>query len=188
MPLTTQSILRIDLPEQEVDDLVTRALNQLEEIAEGEFSGRAFTFRDLVASDFPGFTNNEWLETSGTDNTYTTTTGADGTAIADDTILAIWAISIITPRITPVVTVFRITAGASLRAQVSLYDLWSVINTGTPAGEVSGQVKKGYLMTPVFITKQTNLTIESFNIEASVAYRPVFHGATAEIQGRTIEA
>lgn len=188
MPLTTQSILRVDLPPEEIDRLINSALNQLEMIAERDFQGREFTFRDLVPSDLPGFTNEEFVETSGSDNAYATTTGGNGGATADDTILMIWGISIITPAQTPTVTVFRFTVGASLRSQVNLYPLWSIINTGTAAGEVSGQVKTGYLMTPIAVTKETNFTIEEYTIEATTAYRPVFHGAVAEIQGRTIEA
>lgn len=188
MPLTTQSILRIDMPGDEIDRLVNSALNQLEILGEREFGGRNFTIRDLVPSDLPGFTNEEFVETSGSDNAYADTTGGDGTAIADDTILMIWGIAIITPAVSPIVTVFRFTVGASLRAQVSLYPLWHNINSGTAVGDDLGPLKIGYLMTPIGITKQTNLTIQEFTIEATTAYRPVFIGATAEVQGRTIEA
>lgn len=187
MPLTTQSILRTDLPLEESNDMVNQALAELENIAKKEFDGRAFTIRDLVPSDLPGFTNEEFVETSGSDNAYATTTGGDDTAIADDTVLMIWGISIITPVVSPIITTLRISVGAALRAQLNVYGLWQIINTGSAAGEVSVP-KIGYLLTPIGVTSRQKLKIEEFTITATTAYIPVYHGATAEINGKTIEA
>ena len=187
MPLTTQSILRVDVPPQEQDRMIDSYLAQLERTAEQEFKEGNFTIRDLVPSDLPGYTNEEFTETSGSDNAYATTTGGDGTAIADDTILMIWGLQIFTTATSPIITVFRFTVGASLRSQVNLYPLWPVSNTGTAVGDVFFP-KMGMLMTPIIVTKQQILKIEEFTIEATTAYIPLFHGAVAEKQGKTLEA
>jgi hypothetical protein len=189
MPLTTISSLRIAHDPQEADRLFDVALNQVEAVAESHFSGRNFTIRDLVPSDMPGNSNNEWTETSGSDNEYATTTAGNASAIADDTIICIYGITFPTATTTaaPLVTALRFTVGASLRAQLDLHEILTFEQGGTGAGEaVVG--KKGFLVTPIIITSQQTLKIEEYTTTATTAYQMHFHGFVAEIQGKTIEA
>ena len=190
MPLTTISSLRIAHDPQEADRLYDVALNQVEAVAESHFTGRNFTIRDLVPSDMPGNSNNEWTETSGgTDNAYDTTTAGSGAAIADDTILCIYGVTFPTPytAATLPVTALRFTVGASLRAQVDLHEIVTLEQGGTGAGEAVVP-RKGFLTTPIIITSQQTLKIEEYVTAASGAYQMFFHGFVAEIQGKTIEA
>lgn len=189
MPLTTISSLRVIHDPQEADRLYDVALNQVEAVAEDHFSGRNFTIRDLVPSDMPGNSNNEWTETSGSDNEYATTTAGNASAIADDTIICIYGVTLPTPTSTaaPIVTALRVTVGASLRAQLDLHEILTFEQGGTGAGEaVVG--KKGFLQTPIIITSQQTLKIEEYTTTATTAYQMHFHGFVAEIQGKTLEA
>ena len=185
MSLVTESMLRTGLSPQQADALIEAAKAQLEQESLGAFGARDFTFREMLPSDLPGYTNEEWLETSGGDNAWSTTTGGDGTAIADDTILCIYGVSIITPAVSPIISALRFTVGASLRAQFSVYNIWPIINGGTAVGD-NLRVPVGYLASPIIIHKQTTLTIAEYTIEATTAYRMVLHGVTAEVKGKSI--
>jgi hypothetical protein len=181
-------MMRIDLTPEEITAHVASVLQKLEQEADKHFRNGDFTIRDLVPSDMPGLSNNEWTETSGgSDNAYATTTMGDGTAIADDTLIALWGLQIITPHTLPPVTVFRITVGAALRSQFSLYPIIPIINSGTAVGDQFNP-KIGYLMTPLIITANKTLKIEEYVVTTSTAYTPVFHGAVAEPNGKLIEA
>jgi len=187
MPLTTISSLRVIHDPQEADRLYDVALNQTESIAEGQFSGRNFTIRDLVPSDMPGNSNNEWTEASGgSDNEYATTVAGSGSAIADDTIICIYGITFptATAPTVPIITALRFTVGASLRAQVDLHEILTL--QASAAGLI--QPKKGFLTTPIIITSQQTLKIEEYVTVTGGTYQMYFHGFVAEIQGKTIEA
>jgi len=189
MPLTTISSLRIVHDPQEADRLFDVALNQVEQQAENAFSGRNFTIRDLTAADFPNQSEYEWTETSGGIDAWATQTLANGTAIADDTIICIYGITFPTSTTTvaPIITALRFTIGASLRAQLDLHEILTFKQSGTVAGEpVLG--KKGFLVTPIIITSQQTLKIEEWSVVATTAYQMHFHGFVAEIQGKTLEA
>jgi len=189
MPLTTISSLRVINEPSEADRLVDVALNQLEAVSEDHFSGRNYTIRDLVGSDFPNSSNNEWAETSGTADQYDTQALANGTAIADDTVMLIYGLTMPTSTTTvaPIITALRFTVGASLRAQISLSEIQTMLTGGTAAGgPLSAQ--KGFLMTPLIITSQQTLKIEEWTVTATTAYQLHFHGFVAEIQGKTLEA
>ena len=189
MPLTTISSLRVIEEPSEADRLVDVALNQLEAVSEDHFNGRNFTIRDLVGSDFPNSSNNEWAEASGSADEYATTALANGTAIADDTVLLIYGMTMPTPTTTvgPIITALRFTVGASLRAQVSLAEIQTMITGGTAAGGPLSP-RKGFLSTPIIITSQQTLKIEEWTVTATTNYQLHFHGFVAEIQGKTIEA
>jgi hypothetical protein len=186
MPLTTISSLRVIHDPQEADRLYDVAVNQTEAIAESHFSGRNFTIRDLVPSDMPGNSNNEWTETSGSDNEYATTTAGSGSAIADDTIICIYGLTMPTATATSaaIISTLRFTVGASLRAQVDLHEIMTF--QASAVGNIAA--KKGFLATPIIITSQQTLKIEEYSITATTAYQMHFHGFVAEIQGKTIEA
>lgn len=191
MPLTTISSLRVIHDPQEADRLYDVALNQTEAIAENHFSGRNFTIRDLVPSDMPGNTNNEWTETSGSDNAYATTTAGNASAIADDTVICIYGITFPTPTATsaPLVTTLRFTVGASLRAQL---DLYKILNFQSPnvdeAIHTTGSDLIGYLMTPLIITSSQNVKIQQRIVTAGGTIHLIVHGFVAEVQGKTLEA
>tara|TARA_Y100000310_G_scaffold324597_1_gene386632 strand:+ start:64 stop:642 length:579 start_codon:yes stop_codon:yes gene_type:complete len=192
MPLTTISSLRIVNDPGEADRLYDVALNQVESIADSHFSGRNFTIRDLIPLDAPSSpTANEWTDSTGTDNTWDTTTLWDGTAIADDTVLCIYALSYPLPTTTaaPNITALRITIGASLRTQVSLYP---ILNFQSPdvneAAHTTGSSTMGYLVTPVIATSAQIVKVEQRVVTASATHELIFHGFVAEIQGKTLEA
>jgi hypothetical protein len=189
MPLTTISSLRVVNDPREADRLIDVALNQLEAIAEGHFSGRNYTIRDLLPLDAPSSpTANEWTDATGTDNTWDDTTLWDGTAIADDTVMCLYGISIpgVTSVAAPNVTALRFTVGASLRAQVDLYKVLQF-----DVGETSnttGSNLVGYLTSPLIITSQQTIKVQQRVVTASATHTVIFHGFVAEIQGKTIEA
>ena len=192
MPLTTISSLRVVNDPGEADRLIDVALNQLEAIADDHFNGRNFTIRDLIALDAPSSpTANEWTDSSGTDNTWDDTTLWDGTAIADDTVMCSYGVSVpfSTTTAAPVSTALRFTVGASLRAQV---DLYKILHFGVPdvaeAGVITGGDATGYLMSPIFVTSQQTVKIQQRVVTASTTNQVIFHGFVAEIQGKTIEA
>jgi len=190
MPLTTISSLRVINEPSEADRLVDVALNQLEAVAEDHFSGRNFTIRDLVPSDMPGNSNNEWTEASGgSDNEYATTTAGSAAAIADDTVMLIYGVTFPTAYATTAlpVTTLRFTVGASLRAQVDLHEIVTLITGGTAAGGPLSP-RKGFLMSPLIITSQQVLKIEEYVTATTGTYQMYFHGFIAEIQGKTLEA
>jgi hypothetical protein len=189
MPLTTISSLRVVNDPAEADRLIDVALNQLESISEDHFNGRNFTIRDLLPLDAPSSpTANEWTDATGTDNTWDDTTLWDGTAIADDTVLCIYGISIplATTTAAPNVTALRFTVGASLRAQVDLYKILH-FDIGTES-TITGNDGAGYLMSPIFVTSQQTVKIQQRVVTASATHEIIFHGFVAEIQGKTIEA
>ena len=192
MPLTTISSLRVVNDPAEADRLIDVALNQVEAVAEGHFSGRNFTIRDLIPLDAPSSpTANEWTQSSGTDNTWAATTLWDGTAIADDTIMCIYAISVPLPTVTtaPNVTALRFTVGASLRAQVDLYKILHFTSPDTgESTQTTGSEATGYLVSPLIITSQQTVNVQERVVTAGVTHNIIFHGFVAEIQGKTIEA
>ncbi len=192
MPLTTISSLRVVNDPGEADRLIDVALTQLELLADDHFNGRNFTIRDLIPLDAPSSpTANEWTDSSGTDNTWDDTTLWDGTAIADDTVMCIYGVSVpfSTTTAAPVSTALRFTVGASLRAQV---DLYKILHFGVPdvaeAGVITGGDATGYLMSPIFVTSQQTVKIQQRVVTASTTNQVIFHGFVAEIQGKTIEA
>ena len=192
MPLTTISSLRVVQDPGEADRLIDVALNELEAISESHFNGRNFTIRDLLPLDTPASpTANEWTDSSGTDNTWDTTTLWDGTAISDDTVMCIYGISVplSTTTAAPVVTALRFTVGASLRAQVDLYKILNFTSPDTGESTLTtGSSTVGYLMTPILITSQQTVTVAQRVVTASATHEVIFHGFVAEIQGKTIEA
>jgi len=192
MPLTTISSLRVVNDPAEADRLIDVALNQVEAVAEGHFSGRNFTIRDLIPMDAPSSPSaNEWTDSTGTDNTWDDTTLWDGTAIADDTVMCIYGVSIplSTTTAAPNITALRFTIGASLRAQV---DLYKILHFGTPdiaeAGHTRGSDGTGYLVSPLIITSNQTVKVQQRVVTASATHEVIFHGFVAEIQGKTIEA
>jgi hypothetical protein len=189
MPLTTISSLRVVNDPAEADRLIDVALNQLEVQAERQFSGRNFTIRDLLPTDAPSSpTAMEWTDAGGTDNTWDTTTLWDGTAIADDTVLMIYGLSIplATTTAAPAATALRFTVGASLRAQVDLYKILH-FDLGTES-TITGNDGTGYLMSPIIVTSQQTVKVEQRVVTGSATNQIIFHGFVAEIQGKTIEA
>ena len=192
MPLTTISSLRVVNDPREADRLIDVALNQLEAISEGHFSGRNYTIRDLLALDAPSSpTANEWTDATGTDNAWDDTTLWDGTAIADDTVMCLYGISVplATTTAAPNVTALRFTVGASLRAQV---DLYKILNFQSPdvdeSAHTTGSSTVGYLVSPLIITSQQTIKVQQRVVTASATHEIIFHGFVAEIQGKTIEA
>ena len=182
--LSTISVLRVIPDVDEANRLFYAALHQTEQEAEKEFGPRTdFTIRDLVPSDMPGLTTEEWVETSGSvDNAYAQTTMGDGTAIADDTIMCIYGFSshtIDTPS-APDITTLRITVGAALRAQLNLYPILVYDAQLAP--------KKGYLDTPIILTPNQTLKIEEFVTTTSQVYQLAVHGFIAEKAGKVLQA
>ena len=186
MGLTTVSVLRTIEDPVEADRLWYASLEEITRVATQQFgAGQDFTVRDLLPSDMPGQANNDAVETSGgTDNAYDTTTQGDGTAIADDTVMLINGVSIPTVQAAnaAIVTALRITVGASLRSQVSLYP---ILSYGTEAQSAT-VVKKGWFMTPVVITKNQILTIAEYVTTLTTAYELVLYGLIAEVEGRVV--
>ena len=182
MPLTTVSVLKIVEDPNEAQRLYESSIDELQRVAEEEFHGNKYIIRDLVPSDMPGITNNGWVETSGVVNTYATMTMGDGTSIADDTVMLIYAIS--SPTIdsiaAPDITTMRFTVGAALRAQVNLYDI--LLYNG------NHKERMAYFMTPLIITKNQNVTIEEFVVTSNEAHQKVLYGLIAEKAGKLIEA
>lgn len=192
--LKTISALRVDLTPDEISQMRDENFAVLEQLAEKEFNGRDFIIRDLMPSDFPGITTEEYTETSSTDNTWTDTTAGNGGAIADDLIIMIEGLSLYdqqsTTGRTPPVSAFRIDVGAARRAIFSVYPLFrggNVAQSGTAAGGVQN-VPTGYLMTPIIATKTKTLLIQEYNITASAVYVAAWFGLAAEISGASIQA
>jgi len=192
MPLTTISSLRVVNDPAEADRLIDVALNQVEAVAEGHFSGRNFTIRDLIPLDSPSSpTANEWTDSTGTDNTWDDTTLWDGTAISDDTVMCIYGISIplVTTTAAPNITALRFTIGASLRAQVDLYKILNFFSPDNAEAQLTtGSSTVGYLVSPLIITSNQTVKVQQRVVTASVTHEVIFHGFVAEIQGKTIEA
>ena len=192
MPLTTISSLRVVNDPAEADRLIDVALNQVEAVAEGHFSGRNFTIRDLIPLDAPSSpTANEWTDSTGTDNTWDDTTLWDGTAIADDTVMCIYGVSVplVTTTAAPNVTALRFTVGASLRAQVDLYKVLNFFSPDNAEAQLTtGSSTVGYLISPLIITSQQTVKVQQRVVTASATHEVIFHGFVAEIQGKTIEA
>ena len=182
MPLTTVSVLKIVEDPNEASRLYESALEMLQEVAEQEFSGNKYIIRDLVPSDMPGLTNNEWTEVTVAQGAYSTTTMGNGTGIADDTVMLIYAISspTVDVRNTPDITAMRFTIGAALRAQINLYDILTYDGNLPPV--------MGYFMTPLIITKNQNVTIDEYPITSAQTHQKVLYGFVAEKAGKLLEA
>lgn len=193
MALRTVSVLRPVqwIPVNRLDSMYKSTIKKLVEIAQNDLPGMDLTVRDLLPSDLPGFTNNEFVEQSGTDNQWAATTGGDGTAIANETFLALTGFSVLTPRAHDedhVVTAMRTTVGAATVSQVTLYNTSPVINTGTAAGEFLGSPATlgGVLETPVLARANQTITIEEYTVTATTEYLMAVCGLVCEKAGKTI--
>ena len=185
MPLNTLSVLRWVRDPLERNRLYESAMAQLEETGLAEFDEKAFTIRDLVASDMPGNANNEWTEpvaNFAAANVYAASASGNGGNIADDTVMCLYGLHLVTvvTAATPTLTVLRFSVGASLRAQVSVYGIFNY--------NADQNIRNGYLYSPVIITKNQALKIEHYTPTTNTVLQVVYLGLIAEKVGKTIEA
>ena len=188
--IKTISILRLEreLGPERIASLIDDSLALLAETAFNIFKGADITIRDLRPTDLPVPTNEEWVDASGTDNTWDVMTMANNTAIDDNLCIVIWGVRILAVDVdlAPPVSLYRFTVGAAIRAMWGVTHLFSLNNAGTAAGEVHGINQGAYADSPIVVTQNQTLQIEHYTIEASTTYRPVFLGAAAERVGRTL--
>lgn len=186
--LRTMSVLRNadHMRPERIDGILKRTLNKLVEVAQEDMPGVNITVRDLVPSDMPNQTNNEWTEASGSgDNAWTDMALIDGTGIADETFIAIYGCQFISGHSTPPITGLRIEVGASRVAQWSLYSI-SRDYTLTSSGATQHTAPLGITENPIIIRQNQTLLVQEYVTETTITYRLAFFGFVAEKAGKTI--
>lgn len=188
MALKTVSVLRLAhlMPPERVEQLYQDTIELVADVAQRDLGDVDIIVRDLLPSDFPGYTANEWTETSGaTDNAWDTTTGGNGGSIADETFMGILGVQFLGGITALPVSALRFTVGASLVAQWSLY-LPAVEYTLTTSGATTHQFPVALAETPIIIRQNQTLKVEEYVIEINTAYQLAFIGFVAEKVGKTL--
>jgi len=173
MPVGAVHSLRMSAIEQ-VEDVAQRSLGQ----------GVTLTTRDLQPADI-GYSNQQFTETSGTDNTWSDTT-ISAKSIADETFLVIWGVQMIIPGIVELpISAIRFVIGGGRVAQLSLYGMQQ---PHTPDAAEAGIFRPitGMFLSPIVITQNSVLTIQEYNVTATTAYQMVFEGVAVEREGKLI--
>ena len=185
--LRTMSVLRNAdyMRPERIDGILKRTLNKLVEVAQEDMPGVNITVRDLVPADMPNQSNNEWTETSGSDNAYADQSLIDGSAIADETFIAIYGCQFLTGHTTPPITALRLEVGASRVAQWNLYSIIRAY-TLTTSGATDHPSPLGITENPIIIRQNQTLLAQEYTIEATTAYKLAFFGFVAEKAGKTI--
>ncbi|MDP2665188.1 MAG: hypothetical protein Q8P23_00870 [bacterium] len=182
------------LPQSTIEEVIALTQKTLvDEALRGFPVGTKVTLRDLLPSDL-GLTNQEWTETSSTDNTFTAM-AVSAKSIADETYVAIYGMGILTVTLLtadliakPPVSAIRWTVGASKVAQWSIYPLWkntAYITTTSGATAAFTDPLYGIAQSPIIIGKNGVVTMEMYNIEASIVFKPIVLGFVCEKQGKT---
>ena len=200
MPLVTKSLVRQGelLAPAKIDGIVNALIGQLCGLAYAAMGPVALTARNLVASDFPGDSNNDWLEVSLTvDNAYANSANGDGTAIADETFIGIYGFKqILHEEVdgedgadTPAMTTIRITVGGTLVAQWDMHSTFvGMAESGAPATTMGPTVKHmtAIIESPVIITQNQTLTVAFYEVENTLDTIVAFLGIVVEKVGRTL--
>ncbi|MDP2665187.1 MAG: hypothetical protein Q8P23_00865 [bacterium] len=196
--VTTVSALipKAFLPPGTIEEIVALTQKTLvEEALRGFPTGTQVTVRDLRPTDL-GLTNGEWTETSSTDNSFTAM-AVSAKSIADETYVAIYGIGMLSLTILaddliakPPISAIRITVGASKVAQWSVYPLWkntAYVETSTSdlVTAVFSDPLYGILQSPIIIGKNGVITMEMYNIEETIVFKPIVLGFVCEKQGKT---
>tara|TARA_Y100000034_G_scaffold134970_2_gene205063 strand:+ start:539 stop:1066 length:528 start_codon:yes stop_codon:yes gene_type:complete len=161
------------------------AIDQVEEVAQKAMGmDVVLTTRDLQPADL-GYTNQEFTETSGSDNTWADTT-ISSKSIADETFVAIFGIQMLVPgAISTVITGLRFVIGGGRVAQLSLYGIQQNHTPDDTEATLHRPVS-GYLLSPIILTQNSVLTIQEYTVTATTAYTPVFEGVVVEREGKLI--
>ena len=171
------------MPLERIDGIKAAAIKKLLQLAEEAMPGKKLIIRDLTPQDLQA-TNNEWTETSGTDNTWADTT-ITGT-LADDRWVAIVGLKILSGHLTPPISALRFDVGGS---KVAVWDLYKAFASYilTTSGAVQHNNPECITEGPIIITKNTPFTISEYVIEATTAYKAAFLGFVCEAEGKTIK-
>lgn len=173
--LKLQSVLNPirNMAPERVDSLEEAALTKLQEIAERDLGDdKSLVIRDLIPSDL-GLTYEVWFETTGaTANTWENSDIADKT-VADERFIVIWGI--IDASETIAVSAIRFTVGGSQVAKWSLDKLAMDPN------------RQGAARSPIFISQNTDITIEHYVKVANSGTELIFVGAVCEREGKVLK-
>lgn len=146
-----------------------------------------YIIRELFPTDL-GISTEEWSETSGADNSLTTTSIAGGSTykIAQDVYAVIVGIRNFTPAVvTPIVPEWRISVGGQMRARWSTLESWYVQDPD--AAEAQNFVPINLLAwEPVFMESQDEIKVEEYNNVGTTAYKIAIEGYVAENVGRKL--
>ena len=178
----------------ELTTLYNRTIEKLYDVTIRQLPRKDITIRDLKPDDFPGTTDgvNDYVqETAGTADTYTASALAAGTAIADETFLALMGLAITTVELdtaSPRAAGLRIIVGGS---RVAWWNMYPIIRYQSAIGtEVGGSMNKtdemyGFALTPVIVSQNQTLEIQEASNSAA-AYDWNWVGLCAEPVGRFI--
>ena len=200
MPLVTKSIVRQAelLAPAKIDGIINAVIGELCGLAYAAMGPVDLIARNLVASDFPGDSNNDWLEITLTaDNAYANSANGDGTAIADETFIGIYGFKqILHEEVngedgsdTPTMTTIRLTVGGTLVAQWDMNSTFVGMGiSATPATTLGPTVKHmtAIVESPVIITQNQTLTVAFYEIENTLDTIVAFLGIVVEKVGRTL--
>ncbi len=129
--LESQLIPVTQLKVERIDAIRKAAKDRLLELAEAALGkDKRLIIRDLTPLDLEA-TNNEWVETSGTDNQWSDTT-ITGT-LADNRFVVIIGVKIIDGHTTPPISALKFTVGGSEVARWDMYpafELYSITGNG----------------------------------------------------------
>jgi hypothetical protein len=175
---------------ERLDGIKKDSQKKLEEVARRDLPTARLVCRDLLPTDL-GLTNNEWTETTGaTDNAWDDTSIASQ-SIKDDTYVAIYGCRLLTLAANPPISALKIQVGGATKAIWDLYKIWPLytVGGGTAAAErTSIHSIAGIAETPVIITRNMQITIAEYVIEASTAYKLAFEGLVVEKEGVNLTA
>lgn len=173
------------MPAGAIHSLRMSAIEQVEEVAARAMGqGTTLTTRDLQPEDI-GYTNQEFTETSGTDNSWTDT-DISSKSIADETFLVIWGVQMLIPGTVQLpISAIRFVIGGGRVAQLSLYGMQQPHSPDAAEAGIFRPIT-GMFLSPIVITQNSVLTIQEYNVIASTAYQMVFEGVAVEREGKLI--
>ena len=198
--LQTRSIAR---PAQQMrmalrDGIKNALLDRLVALAHEQLGHSVrLTARDLVGSDMPNLSNNDWLETTEGSGAYANAAFATGSAIADETFIGIYGFQQIMHEdtdadrggSTPVATVMRFDIGGTRVAQ---WDMQSTFVGNALAGasdtSFGGAMEHDQAISesPVIVTQNQNLTVSFWEVTTTLDFVVALLGFVVEKAGRTI--
>lgn len=193
-PKVNSVLIRVDeLKPERVDGIRRAAENAaLAAALSAMGEGTAVVIRDLTPTDL-GETNEEWLEVTGVDNTWTSVLTSAPTTIADSRFICITGCRIVCATATggillePGITLLRFTVGGAVNAIWNLYPLFAPAGAATGAGSSAIVMPAGISETPIGVSQNIGISIHSYGVETTVI-RLALDGIVCEKEGLRLKA
>ncbi|MBA7711518.1 hypothetical protein ES703_120484 [subsurface metagenome] len=182
--LESQLIPVTQLKAERIDAIRKAAKDRLLELAEAALGkDKRLIIRDLTPLDLEA-TNNEWVETSGTDNQWSDTT-ITGT-LADNRFVVIIGVKIIDGHTTPPISALKFTVGGSEVARWDMYPAFKLYIL-TTSGAINHENPLCIAEAPIFISQNIPFTVAEYVLETTTAYVAALIGLVCEPEGKVLK-